>query len=755
MALNLKEFDFKQFLLGKGERVGVVVAGLVTLVLVGLALLGPGHGLRSSSPEENAKNLGKDTALLKSQTSNPNPTLAERDLPPPGADKGLSAAEFVRLDPSTFRPAPFGPAGEGGGGGGRGVPRVLKLAEARAQAARVQVGSFIIIKDKIYTLQEKGVEAPKTGFADASLVGRLYGREGGPRMPLAGRPGKGKLPLPGLPGGGEVKEEKTLKVVPVELAKVQPTDRLAKQVLPVRLAVIAASFPLKEQLEELQRKLGLPNLEAVLAEKSLETDENGKLLTDDEGKPLPAVRFLGVKVERREVDAAGNPLRDARGQPVEWKPVNLDDDYEHYLYLTGNLTGERSEPDDPRYERVTVPGLVMPRLFQFREEEAPAAAREGPPGKKEGEAAPKSLKSQYPAVEGGLPRLKAALDALKDNTEAPALAPEPFRKGKTSVFVRKGKRPPAPPSSAEAKGDPKESGVEVPSHCLVRVVDVTVQPGKNYKYRLSVLMSNPNLNRKVGGPDGVVNPDHAKKPSLESEPFEVPDVVRVEPERRFYAVDQKELAAEPGKYKGPHWKEVDRQALGSRPPGHFEMLKSRHLAVLQVHRWLQFAPTRDTRQDSELIVGEWTVAERMPVYRGEYVGHKERVEVPVWQYWREQFAIAQDSSTNARKGAPGIEVDFGFGRSGPTGTDGIVVDFDSGRGHAYQRGADKKQRIADTCAQEVLLLSPDGNLMLLEGGRDARDSDRVDRLRAVKARLDEVKDPDRKKGENKKKPFGR
>jgi hypothetical protein len=44
--------------------------------------------------------------------------------------------------------------------------------------------------------------------------------------------------------------------------------------------------------------------------------------------------------------------------------------------------------------------------------------------------------------------------------------------------------------------------VFIPDYCLLRVIDVTVQPGKVYQYRLRVRMANPNYGRKdVAAPE--------------------------------------------------------------------------------------------------------------------------------------------------------------------------------------------------------------------------------------------------------------
>ena len=66
----------------------------------------------------------------------------------------------------------------------------------------------------------------------------------------------------------------------------------ARQVLPLRAAVIEASFPYRAQLEEFRDKLRLDSTWSVLEE--MTTDPS-----DPNGTQRPAFRFLRVEVARR------------------------------------------------------------------------------------------------------------------------------------------------------------------------------------------------------------------------------------------------------------------------------------------------------------------------------------------------------------------------------------------------------------------------------------------------------------------------
>ncbi len=303
---------------------------------------------------------------------------------------------------------------------GRRQPRVLLPDEARAVALLGQIQTYIFSPDyeRILVLRGVGGNAP--------------GR--GPNI----RPPAPRSQLPNLqaPSRQEAPEGRTTYkgeyVALADLNKSATPQKLATTPRPLRTALIVASFPFKAQLEEFRDKLGLPNAEAVLKELSQQKGKGGR------AEPVPAFRFLGVRLQRRVVDALGKPLMNRNGG---WEEVDLAKDYQPYLFVTG----KRIEPDTPEVESVSMPGLVMPRLVQAR-------------------------KNQYPQIETRLTNIRKTLDAL-----------------------------------AQDKG-------ALPTHCLIRVLDVTIKPGTIYEYRMRVRLANPNFGRK-----DVANPKDAEKEELASE----------------------------------------------------------------------------------------------------------------------------------------------------------------------------------------------------------------------------------------------
>jgi len=290
---------------------------------------------------------------------------------------------------------------------------------------------------------------------------------------------------------------------------------------------------------------------------------------------------------------------------------------------------------------------------------------------------------------------------------------------------------------------------ELPEYCLVRIMDVNVHPGHTYEYRLKVRMANPNYKRR-----DTASPSYMSKPELEAGEWSRDKLVlRVEPELRYYAVNQ----AEAEKLANSSAKYSDRFSRDTN-------LKPDRVTFFQAHRWVEFVRRAGDRSADQLPVGEWAVAERFPVYRGEYVGRSERVEVPCWMPNLEKFIIPTESG--ASKADPGVTVSFGFNAGGEQ-PEAILVDFDGGA-VAYNRVVGRKgdkvetKRLPDASAGEVLMLSPDGKLLLHESALDVADKDRQKRLKEFKTRVREVKESgkpaeereqkDKEKG--KKKPFG-
>src|SRR5262249_46641669 len=77
-------------------------------------------------------------------------------------------------------------------------------------------------------------------------------------------------------------------------------------------------------------------------------------------------------------------------------------------------------------------------------------------------------------------------------------------------------------------------------YCLLRFLDVTVEPGKSYRYRVKVKMANPNYSPEPGKrKDTYVQ--FAKDEVLTSDWAYVPQTVSVPADEFLYAVDQRNV----------------------------------------------------------------------------------------------------------------------------------------------------------------------------------------------------------------------
>jgi hypothetical protein len=758
------KIDFKQVLLQHGERIGLIVAGVVSLLLLVTALFLPGHGLFAGSASEKAKAIDDTTKWVEERLNNPNNKPGPNDLP---GEAKLIDYRSDKVNGSDYRVMPVIPS-DVAPNQGRRVPRLYNVEEALADASTVNLRTYIFDRNeppRILLLvggsgdkpagpgggAPAGPMGPKIGrgfMAGSGAYRNMGGMMGGRGGMMGGRPAFG-----GLVQGEN--EKKDLKGVFVDLTDVdKQTDKTpAEQVWPLHVAVIAGSFPYKKQVEEFRSALSLRSNSEVLSERSAKSDPK------DTKEAPPSFRFKRVEVERRELDGDGKPI-------TEWMDPKLGDSYRPFLVLTGR----RFEKEDPALAPVMFDGLVMRKLQQFiddtknSEKGAGGPAMAGPgglpvggppgpgglrPGDKpntEGRSSAAQQKDKYPAIEKRLPLIQKTLAALKDKgTETVVATPSRFSDTDFDPFAGDqgtggtdrpgmgavpGVPPVKPPTDPSAGGKPAEG--EVADYCLVRLIDVTVQPGHTYEYRLRIVMANPNYGRRDAS-----NVAYTEKAELFSDWSTMPIVAQVGTDLFYYAVDQKELQKgrddEDDKklYRGPHANENINKAEN---------------VVLQAHRWIGITRLRN---GTPLPLGEWAIAERFPVARGEYVGRYERLEIPYWRYSREEFVVARDDSTTRRR--PGVDLWFGYQSPNKNQPEAILVDFEAGKftwNRVVSRTEEKTdtKQVFDEQATEALLLHPDGRLMLLEGAEDTKDEARTKRLDAVRKRLRDVRQKSQKGG---------
>jgi hypothetical protein len=480
-----------------------------------------------------------------------------------------------------------------------------------------------------------------------------------------------------------VKAEKGLEVKFVTIEEAESAQKglvLATKVLPMRMAIIAASFPYKKQVEEFRDKLRLDTHGAVLTER----------VKGEKDESWNSFQFRGVEVERAEVPEPG--------KEPQWVPLHVAEDYKKLLIAT-NKKYEK-DPKDLAPIKDVSRGLVMELPRQFKE-------------------------GQYTNLVADLSHIKTTLEKLKDDekkknivTPSHTLTDDKFNpydlegseKGgnKGGGSSDGGDKPAAgrPGSPFVIPGTGRERDIkETPiDHCLLRFIDTTeLEPGKAYRYRLKVRMANPNYSPR---PDERKDtyPQFAKEKELESDWFYVPQTVVVPPESAVYAVDQRTVEPK----------------LSGRPG-----VDHRDDTVVQLQKWVLDYPPDPRKQAERHAVGEWVVAPRVIVRRGEYIRDRHyKTPIPIKPLNLLHFDLDEKSGLSF-------------------GDETVLVDFEGGATR-YERveGEGEKQRksiLSDQAATELLCQTPDGRVYSRVNTLDEVNSERKRVYKAYRDRVDEIK----------------
>jgi hypothetical protein len=696
-------FDYKQFLLQKGERVGLYgAAGLAVLFIVlGVIMLVGSKG--SLSAGANANTL-KDEAKKKDNLMQTNKPSEQKLKELTEIDPKLQRKEInTRLDPSlaALSTELFTPLE--GLNEHRREPRIFGPTEFLAKSFGIQADFYMFSPDHdgIYVLvnpppekkdqknrgrgagqyyqamMAKGAGRPGGGAGGAGGGMQDYMKQMGSNLPSMGS-AKGGMAM-GMKGAGNPfapppggHDKKVLSLVKFDDLQKAGAQTFAENMVPMRVGMVVGAFPLKQQLEEFQ--------------KALRAKTTGELFG---GKP--EFRFLGINVQRRTITA------DPKSPAAEWAELPIEKAARWWAVNNGR----RPEAENPDLQRVLLwsDHLVMPRPIQFPE---------SPP---------------YPALEMELTSIKSSVDEL-NKSDAPKVAPtNPFKNedhldpyslnqmaDDKESDTDKGTNPPKTGPDGVGAGlegsDNKDGSrtnpfagqqLRAPSSALIRFLDFYVEPGKTYEYRVQVRMANPNYNRKD------VREDLAEKPELVSEWVEVPQKLTIPEEIRYYAYDIKFAEPKNSEYRGQN-------------------APDKNQAALQIHKWLSvLSPKKDS---PSYPVGDWSICERELVYRGERIGQVHQVKVPIWMFDQAQFVLMTNPAERLLRNKHKIDVSFS-----PAGNnDAVLVDFTEPV-VTYQRAAEAKEdgdapaspKAEDKVPQEVLILSPEGRLLVHNSAVDKSD----------------------------------
>jgi hypothetical protein len=518
--------------------------------------------------------------------------------------------------------------------------------------------------------------------------------------------------------------------------------------MPRRMVVGTAVFPMKQQFERYLSSLRMKSQKELLI---------------DNRDDLP--RPLGFSVLRFEVKPDGK-LSD----PVEIIAYDKENPKDHARMTKGLQELLRTALYDEKAAAQQLPYLYdgldmpMPRLanavyppvkslgLAFTNDTRdlrPAAAGGANPPKNGGGGGIKIIGKGPPAGPGPAPVPGPAMAKMvtimkKDVQDAdPDLASRLFGEGFNPFHVLGKSIPQAaapdaklPPQGLPGNQPPLEGAyfsgfadakIEMPPagkedrlkwnyNALVRFVDPDVEPGKVYKYAIQVRFRNPNFEKqgKVQFND-LASAFELKLPANSWVMSE--DAIAIPQEYYIYALDQDLL---------DNWAGSGKKLVG-------DPRKKDH-TTFQIHQWIS---TKLDGAGVEHNIGDWVIAERIEVRKGEYIGLNVPVPVLAWDKTKNEFV--KPDAVPVKKGkkvemAPGILMNF-MPPLPPKGNvlenmPPILVDFHGGRRL-------KGTQIEEETAVDALILGADGRLMIFNSRDDSdgsrpegnRRQERLDRAR--------------------------
>jgi hypothetical protein len=674
--LKLKDFDYKQFFLQRGEWIGL---GVVLLIVVPVLLGGIMKIYGAGTAKGNADEMQKVTAKAEDDIRK-SPVPADADKPP---QEFFSTMQLTKVDPSPYYPTqPFYVASEMEDTRRR-KPEILTPREFDVVALLGAIPGAIINKGpdgkpQVMVLHAKDTTNPMTKRFQAlgQRPGAFSFGGGGGGDAGGGRPGRGGggFGAPGMGGafgGGGFgafnrfnprgRGAPTNVMEFLDLDKVSDSTHLALDLYPVRMVVVSASFPLKEQLAEFRRALRRRSL-----------GELASMISS--GDAIWA--FRPPEIERRKFDRSG---KDSGWEKVGDQIVKS---MSEYLARAAEIA-----PEDAamlRNDGVINNGLVMAR---------PVLAR-----------------GEYPRVTiPNLMRGVANVDRFRGESRRPVLSfkskqlqnvgfVDPFNPTQPigTADEKEEKKDSATAEKKDEEANPDEGDeLSVPDFALVRFIDTTVEPGYKYQYRIKIKMRNPNYHKHnlaypdVGAAEDIVAPDWTMTPT-----------VVVPNETEWFAMDDK-----PDKDK----------------------------MMVQIHRWIDSTLLNPEDQNTLKPIGDWTIWEKAPAHRGEYIGRYDKAELPEWKIDKEGFELAVNTKANSRY----IAVDFSA-RPRPNSDEdpALLLDYSGNRATPVYPGSKK---IVEDVPVEALVLTSDGRLVVRGQQDDFNNTERKDRLEKWQQWIRQVK----------------
>ena len=597
------------------------------------------------------------------------------------------------------------------------------------------------------------------GYMQRQGGGRTPVRPGFPQPPRQPQPpqpqpqpmGTGGMP-PAMAGAGDMygsgvmaptmnrqREDRTVRYYPPEEVGKQGLP-LAETVYPLRAVMVQMAFPLKAQLEEIKRALRLQNLQQAASEAQI----GGAASAMNTGMPMPVgsppaagpggfagaggpagstgnslyhsggVQFDGFEVQRRVITASG--------QDLGWAPYNHYDEY--FTKIRSRKIAD--QPDNPyllpflRYDQklaaplpqladnlASYPSLRIPAILEAIRElqkqniQVPTASEwekrfRGSAG------------DQNPYAPFGQGALGAGVGTPVGGAGAMG-APMPAGNPPVGLPPAAGFPNPRPGMDGATGAGPAIALPEV-ENLLLRFLDPDVVPGYTYQYQVRMRMKNPNF----GKVKDVREPNDAKVEFLEGAWVTLPETIHMPNESFLFAYDSGEYLKKAEATIDEAGKQFVMKQLLEYP----EVQQGRR-AVVQVQQWM---PQVRATGDKIEPVGTWIVSE-IPVAIGEYIGKRQLVRLPLWSAGAQNYVLRE--LTGGVRVDPKRLPDQYQPKGWPVNfrTKSLLVDFEGGQ-IREQQGS---RELRDDSATELLILRPDGKLLLKNSDADMTNKDRETR----------------------------
>jgi hypothetical protein len=741
------KFDFKGFLLKRGEYLAMGIAGFFLFLLM---VWGVSKWSSAKDPDKITKDLTQKSQAVQTQINNPNATDADRELSKvpewamagyrftnaPVRDFLLTVPQFdPTAKPDTKKENPNVLAIgayqvdliRGGMPGvdiveGQGGDRLIAVIYNKTIDPQDQTKANNIIKNaKRYgqTTKKKGPpkgNLPPGGFRPPG--GGFFPPGGGMGPPGGGMgPGGGDLSSPGGSGSGSgnpygggggfnfnsQRVEKAIQYVPISQldAALKKQMSPAMTVIPVRMITVHAEVPLKKQIEEIRRALRLPD-------------------TAEAARWGPFYEGFNV---RRRVSAMGPDGK------LELRQDWADYDFEEQYRIRINSLREEDHFDNEylgnfiRYEMALA--LPLPKLVEETGAKYPDIRLKNIldtikklQDANKGKVDPSETVKR---VSGGTTRGDLYKPQTGQGTGASEMfgmegGPKMGGGDNTAPMGAGGISLLAPPKTGMGSGNPFKpmdqnnpnltAPVEI-ENLLLRFVDANVSPGDTYEYQIQLILRNPNYKRTKE----VSKPIDAEQEFLTSPWVKLADAITIPNETFLYAADwgayTKRIKEE---YDGPKDREM-RNRLEAKE----------YQAVLETVTWMEEVRTGDGGKREP--VGTWVVAD-YPVGRGEYIGRKQYVKLPLWSSENKAYSLRELPDKMAPKAGStkgtfhprGWLMDFTSNKS-------ILIDFEGGKVRTRAGNRDT----VDEVATEMLILRGDGKLVV-KSSVDAEADDRHNKI---------------------------